>query len=160
MKSLSYISTGIAILAMVLFFYQQSQLSELKKSIGESGKGKKQIAQADETSENESEIEVVHYMTRIQTFHAKLYFSGINHNEELVKFYLHELEEEMEALADANIIDEGINISNNMEIFGVKQIEWFEAELEKNQILKLLSNLLQAVHAMDVTRHPNTIIFR
>jgi len=137
MKGLSFISAGIAILAVVLFFYQQSQINALKKSKGDSEKSTKVTTDGHEDSgKHEHDAEVVHYMTRMQIYHAKLYFSGMNNNTELVKFYLHELEEEMEAIVDAKVSDEGVNVSQNMELFGLPQIKWFEDEMEKKSDFK------------------------
>lgn len=78
------------------------------------------------------DIEVVHYMQRIQFFHLKLYFAGKANNNELVKFYLHEIEEEMEALEQARITDDDINISRSIKQIGLPALENFENGYKSN----------------------------
>lgn len=83
----------------------------------------------DETGEAD-DLEIVHYMNRIQSFHAKLYAAGKNNNKQLMGFYLHEIEEEMETIAEGKIIEDGVNISDNMVNFGLNQVKRFETEME------------------------------
>lgn len=80
---------------------------------------------------NEPAIEIAHYMSRIQVFHNKLYFAGINKNKRLAEFYLNEMEEEMGAIVEAGIFEVDVNVSDNIKIYGIKQVEWMRAQIEK-----------------------------
>jgi hypothetical protein len=79
----------------------------------------------------EAPIEIAHYMTRIQVFHNKLYYAGINKNTRLVQFYLNELEEEMGSIAEAGIFEVDVNISDNIKTYGIEQIESMRTQIEK-----------------------------
>ena len=80
----------------------------------------------------EKEVELVALMGRMQLFMNKLYFAGINENKELRDFYVHELEETMEEIEEGEVIHEGVNISQNMQMFGTAQLEVFEEALAEN----------------------------
>ncbi|MFZ5553764.1 MAG: hypothetical protein ACOZCO_11670 [Bacteroidota bacterium] len=134
MKGLSVISLLTALAAIILCFYQGSKLGELRSQAEKGKKESKPVAHTAE--EHEEKLELVHYMARMQVFHAKLWFAGINDNTELAKFYIHELEEEMEAIADAGVMDEGVNISKNMEIFGLTNLQILEEQMEKKSDFK------------------------
>lgn len=79
--------------------------------------------------EEEEEHEMAEYMRALQWNINKLYFSGINENEELVEFYVHELEEVMEEVAHAGIMDDNIPVSKHMKTYGLNGIEQFEKEM-------------------------------
>lgn len=112
----------------LFLFYKISKLDEAMSHAAETGKTKPAVSHTVKTEKEE--IELVHYMNRIQQFHAKLYFAGMANNEELVEFYLHELEEEMEAIEKAGVVEDGINISELIRVFGLNQIKWLENELK------------------------------
>jgi hypothetical protein len=76
-------------------------------------------------------LEIAHFMTRIQIFHNKLFFAGINKNARLAQFYLNELEEEMGTIAEAGIFEVDVNISDNIKTYGIKQVEWMRGQIEK-----------------------------
>ena len=76
-----------------------------------------------EENEEKTEIEVVDKMMYIQHYHQKLYFSGVNANPALMKFYMHELEEKMEEIANGNVWSKNVNISENMRNYGLKQLD-------------------------------------
>lgn len=77
----------------------------------------------------ENEVELVALMGRMQVFMNKLYFAGINENTELRDFYIHELEETMEEIENGEVMHEGVNISQNMQMYGTAQLEVFEEAL-------------------------------
>ena len=53
-------------------------------------------------------------MGNMQRFVEKLYFAGQASNWELADFYVHEIEEAMEGIIAANVIDEGVPVSSFM----------------------------------------------
>lgn len=77
-------------------------------------------------------IEIAHFMNRIQVFHNKLYFSGKAGNKTLSLFYLDEMEEEMGMIAEAGIFEVDVDISENIQTFGLKQVDWMRKKIEKD----------------------------
>lgn len=67
-----------------------------------------------------AELEVAVYMGRIQLFMNKLWSSGNAGNLELAQFYRHELEESMEDLVNAGVVDDGVPVSEHMSEYGLK----------------------------------------
>lgn len=80
----------------------------------------------------EQEVELVALMGRMQLYMNKLYFAGINENKELRDFYIHEIEETIEEIEDGEVMHEGVNISQNMQMYGSAQLEVFEEALADN----------------------------
>lgn len=80
----------------------------------------------------EQEIELAVLMGRMQLYMNKLYFAGINGNDELRDFYIHELEEITEEIEDGEVMHEGVNISQNMQMYGSAQLKAFEEAVADN----------------------------
>lgn len=117
------LSMGAFIISLYLLF-SRSQTSKPMENKNES--------ESLEISESETPpLEIAHFMTRIQVFHNKLYYAGINKNARLAQFYLNELEEEMGAIAEAGIFEVDVNISDNIKTYGIKQVEWMRGQIEK-----------------------------
>lgn len=97
-------------------------------------------------------------MGRIQRYHQKWWASGHAGNAELAGFYLHEMEEAMEEIADAKVIDEGIDVSANMRTYGLAAIEALETKLNDQGVeamhadAGLLANTCNTCH--QVCDHP------
>jgi hypothetical protein len=107
------------------------------------------------------EPELAIYMGRLQLFMNKLYFAGINQNDELSAFYIHEIEETLEELVAAKIIDDGIDISLNTQLFGLNQLENFEKQLEdkSTDFKNAYSLLVQSCNnCHSVSKHPFIVI--
>ena len=118
-----FLSTGAFIISLYLLFNKSQPVKNLAtktENIEESAEEPK-----------EAPLEIAHYMTRIQVFHNKLYFAGINKNTRLAQFYLNELEEEMGSIAEAGIFEVDVNISDNIKTYGIKQVEIMRSQLEK-----------------------------
>ncbi|MBK8498017.1 MAG: hypothetical protein IPL52_04170 [Flavobacteriales bacterium] len=80
--------------------------------------------------EEHEEIEVAVSMGRLQRFHQKWWLAGKAGNAELARFYLHEMEEAMEMIADGHVMDEGVNVSEKMETYGVATVNNLAALLD------------------------------
>ncbi len=108
--------------------------------------------------EEHEEIEVAIYMGRIQRFHQKWWAAGKAGNAALAGFYLHEMEEAMEEIATARIVDEGIDISAHMRTYGLATVEGLEKKLKEQGVsamhadAALLANTCNTCHAE--TGHP------
>ncbi len=90
-----------------------------------------------ETGEEHFEVAVV--MGRMQRYHQKWWASGQAGNAELAAFYLHELEEAMEEVAEAGVMDEGADVSAAMRTYGLPALEELERLLTEEGV--------QAMHA-------------
>ena len=113
------------------------------------------------TEVHTEEPELAIYMGRLQLYMNKLYFAGINQNDALAAFYIHELEEALEEIVAAKIVDEGIDISMNTQLFGLNQLENFEKQIENkstdfNDAYALLVKSCNNCHA--VSKHPFIVI--
>jgi len=67
--------------------------------------------------------EVVDKMMTLQWLTNKLYFAGSARNADLTEFYFHELEEKMEEFAEADIVDEGLQLSVLMRAHGLAALD-------------------------------------
>ena len=105
------------------------QVNSLKK---ENQELKRSLSEYSDLPASEEEFELAHYMSTIQVHFSKLYFAGAAENKELAEFYLHELEESFEAIVNANVVDEGHNISAHAKQFGLEPIERAHEGIEDN----------------------------
>ena len=108
----------------------------------------------------QSEIDLVMLMGRLQLYMNKMYFAGINDNTELRDFYVHEIEEIMEEISEGEVTHEGVDISQNMKLYGVSQLEIFEKALEQdrdfNDAYRGFLNTCNSCHM--VSKYPFIII--
>ncbi|CAN5217886.1 hypothetical protein BH09BAC1_BH09BAC1_12030 [soil metagenome] len=84
----------------------------------------------DHASHEEADVEVAVTMGHIQRHANKLFFAGQNANWPLAGFYVHEIEESMEEVADGHVVDDGVNISQLMESLGIPALEGLEKSIE------------------------------
>jgi hypothetical protein len=89
----------------------------------------------------EEDLEVAVHMGRMQRYHQKLWASARAGNAELAAFYLHELEEAMEAIADADIEEDGIRLTPHMNSYGLGMVEAMERTLASEGVEALLATL-------------------
>lgn len=71
--------------------------------------------------------DLVSDMGRIQVYMEKLWYAGSAGNAELAEFYRHEIEEVLEALANASVIKDGHDISLRIEQMALPVLEDWEA---------------------------------
>lgn len=72
--------------------------------------------------EKEMEFELADYMNKLQRHVNKLWFAGSAQNWELAQFYVHELEESMEAVEHAHLVENGMTLDPLMRNFGLKSL--------------------------------------
>lgn len=112
----------------------------------------------EEDDEDEPKIEVAYYMNHIQRHFNKLYFAGTNENWPLADFYVDELEETMEDIADAGIYEDSVQISNLMEMVGLPNVERIgDAVKDQNKEAFLEAyntQILQCNKCHTLTKHP------
>ncbi len=108
------ISLVVAIMSLIGMKHTQEKMVNLEKRL---------TSMTNPSHEDVEHHELAVYMQRLQWYSNKLYFSGKAGNARLTEFYLHELEEVMEEVVEAKIIDEGNNISTLMETYGLNIVE-------------------------------------
>lgn len=89
------------------------------------------VTVADSTEMESEELEVAVLMQRFQWNVNKLYFAGMANNKPLANFYLHELEESMEELAEHPIEENGQRLDELVRAWGLAPLESLEDSLEK-----------------------------
>ncbi len=103
-------------------------------------------------------VEVAPAMMRMQHLAHKLWYSGQAGNLELAKFYRHEVKEVMEEIANAEIEEKDIPISENMRTYGIRSIEALKVQLNADSLkdfperYETLINTCNSCHA--VCGHP------
>lgn len=100
---------GLAIIAIVIAIMNYISIAELNSSIEEKNKNTVQTSIQEEVEEEDYELAKA--MGYLQTYSHKLYLAGENENWELSEFYAHEIEEIIEDIEEAKVVDEGYDIS-------------------------------------------------
>lgn len=123
---------GAIILLTALNLFNTWRSSKLEKEKNELVKAVNDLYVKLNENSKEEEIEVADYMAKLQRYADKLWFAGKNDNDSLVAFYVHEIEESMEIVADNEIMDEGVNVSQLMTIMGLPALENFESSIKRS----------------------------
>ena len=118
----------VAFVACAAVFFLMVRLDRLEKRIGASNKANGTVV----PGATASKPEVAVYMGRIQVFANKLWSAGKAGNLPLADFYRHEMKEAMEELVSAGIVDDGVNVSEKMEVYGIRTLDALKAELKTN----------------------------
>lgn len=116
---LTLIVGALSIWSLALTRKQADRIAELEARLNPA-------TDDDHSTEHGHESILVVGMGRMQVYADKLYFAGKAGNSALVEFYLHEIEEVMEEIAEAEITDEGHDISNYMKQMGLSTHEGLE----------------------------------
>ena len=149
-------STVLAVIALVgvfVVFVRQNSLQEELKKGAKPGTGS--VVASAPAGEP---IEVAHYMARIQHHAEKLWWAGQAGNLELAKFYRHEIKEEMEVVANGNVVADGVPVSDHMKVYGIRAIDALKEQLatdglkEFSDRYEALINTCNSCHR--VTGHP------
>ncbi len=121
-------STVLAVIALVgvfvVFVRQNKSKDQLK---GKPGPDPAMVIAAAPAAQ--PPVEVAHYMARIQHHAEKLWWAGQGGNLELAKFYRHEIKEEMEAVADGGVVDDGVPVSEHMKVYGIRAVDALKEQL-------------------------------
>lgn len=104
------LTAGLAIIALVIGLMNYISIAELNTTIEEERKETVQTSLAEETEEEEH-YELSKAMSYMQRYSHKLYFAGAGENWELSEFYAHEIEETIEEIEEAKVVDEGYDVS-------------------------------------------------
>lgn len=126
------ILTALLFLSVIIlsFFTFKNNSEDLKNQIELINK---KINSESKTSiDSDEDFDLIGSMGKLQYFSNKLYYSLEAKNEELIDFYTHEIEETMESIEDAQVYDDGVDVSKNMSTYGVKGLENFEKFMDQN----------------------------
>ncbi len=122
-------NTILAVSALVGVFVLLVRQNNMAKELSAIAKPSAGITITQATPVAVGHVEVAHHMARIQQHAEKLWWAGQAENLELAKFYRHEIKEEMEAVADGSIVDDGIPVSDHMKTYGIRAIDAFKEQL-------------------------------
>jgi len=116
------------------------------------------------------ELDVLLYMNKLQIYSNKAYFAAKADNKALHSFYIHEMEETMEAFINAGVMLDGKNLSQNMEGFGLGAVKAYEAGINRqgltqvDSVYSILTNGCNSCHMVSekpylLIKEPTTPIF-
>lgn len=120
----STVLAGLALAGVFVVFVRQNTAQRVGEKIG----NPRTVTTVTHTSSSVP-VEVAHHMARIQHHAEKLWWAGQAGNLELAKFYRHEIKEEMEVIADGNVVDDGVPVSDHMKVYGVRAIDALKEQL-------------------------------
>lgn len=120
MKTLNLITGVAGVLALVLALVLFNERSEMNTRIITL---EVQVQVALESAQPD----LVEVMGRMQVYSNKLWFAAQSGNELLTRFYLHEIEELMEAIAEADVSKNDHDVSALMLQMGLSTVEGLEA---------------------------------
>ncbi|MBK7087220.1 MAG: hypothetical protein IPH53_22295 [Flavobacteriales bacterium] len=155
----SVIFAVLGALAVIAVLMHRMNTLEKRLTVLANSKGAQPIAAAAPVA---PEVEVAVYMGRIQSHARKLWAAGSAGNLPLAEFYRHELKEEMEAVADGNIMDGTVPVSTYMKTYGITAIDALKQQLKDdglkdfgNRYAALISNC-NSCHT--ATGHPYLVM--
>ncbi|WP_296618929.1 hypothetical protein [Marivirga sp.] len=100
---------GLALIALVIGIMNYISIAELTSNIED--ERIETVQSSTEEEHGEEHYELAKAMGYMQTYTHKLYLAGQNENWELSSFYAHEIEETIEEIESAKVVDEGYDIS-------------------------------------------------
>lgn len=121
----------IALAALLAVAFLMKRVGDLEDRLKALSAGRTVPAMAP-AAQAAAPVEVAQNMGRIQAYAHKMWFAGQAGNAALVEFYRHEMKEEMEAVADAALVDDGVPVSDHMKVYGLRAMEALKADLKAN----------------------------
>ncbi|MBK6264259.1 hypothetical protein JKA74_04360 [Marivirga sp. S37H4] len=119
------IAIVIGLIAIILAVMNLISIGQLNSSMEAKG------TDAPVTPITEEKYEVAKAMGYMQRFSTKLYWAGSQENWELSEFYAHELEETIEEISEADVIDEGFAVSEMVTKMSIPAFEQVEEAIKK-----------------------------
>lgn len=139
-NSLSYMLIGLLAIYVVILTIQSNQ----------------QQAQIDEMS-NQGKVELVNQMSKFQYFSNKLWFAGKSGNWELAHFYAHEIEETIEIIEEANLTEEGQDVTTLLDQMLEPQFESIEKAINEKDSMLFKDNYTAFINSCNachmITKH-------
>jgi hypothetical protein len=129
MARLNTLLVLIALFGIGLLLYRQGGLNDRITAMEQAAHGERPAP------EEEEGFEVAEVMGRLERHHAKWWLAGQAGHAELAAFYLHEMEEAMEELAHAGVVEEnGVDVSALVGVYGMPVIHALEQRLEREGV--------------------------
>jgi hypothetical protein len=125
---------NISIILFVLLFIISGYLLIQNNRQTNDLEGNEIVNDSVQTEDDHEEIELAVYMGRLQLFSNKLWFAGKNSNWELAEFYIEEIEETMEEVAEHEIIEDGVKVHEQMVAWGLPAIKSLEDEVKQKNL--------------------------
>jgi hypothetical protein len=124
-----------ALMGVVVLLFQRSALERRVAELEKGPAASMPAADGDTHQEEEhEEVEVAEFMGRLDRYHEKWWQAGKLGNAELAAFYLHEMEEAMEEIAEANVVEDGADVSAHMRTYGLPMVHQLEQRLKKDGV--------------------------
>lgn len=120
----------IALAALLAVAFLLKRVGELEDRLQALATGRPAVAMA--ATAAPAPVEVAQNMGRIQAYANKMWSAGQAGNLPLVDFYRHEMKEEMEAVANGGVVDDGVPVSEHMKTYGIRAMEALKADLKAN----------------------------
>lgn len=132
---MSRLTTIIAFAACIAVVVLLVRVSSLEDRLVKLEKGPEAaMPAAPSAAAEEEDLEVAVVMARMDRYHEKWWQAGKLGNAELAKFYLHELEEAMEEVADAHVVEDGRDVSAHMRTYGLSVVKQLAGTLEQEGV--------------------------
>jgi len=143
MARLNTVLVLLALVGMAWLFNRQCALQERIAELEHGG---------------EAELEVAEIMGRLERHMTKWWAAGAAGNADLAAFYLHEMEEAFEELAEAGVEEEGVDVSAQVKVFGLPVIEALERRLRQEGVAAMHADAAMLVANCNgchvATHHP------
>lgn len=142
--SVQRLSVLLAIAALFTAIFTIARMNTLAERLAE--------AEQKQAPAHEEHLELAVLMGRMQRFHQKWWEAGRQGNAALAAFYLHEMEEAMEEVVEAQVLEDGVDVSAHMRTFGLPIVEQLERRLKEEGVAamhgdaQLLVNSCNACH--------------
>lgn len=125
---MKYASLALAVIALAWAAFQQVTIGQLRAQQQEL------LVKISKPEEKPEHYELAAVMGSMHLYLNKLWFAGKAQNWELAQFYTHELEESLESLYEAEVIDEGIEVSKLAKVMMEQPFEAIEQSVRQEQL--------------------------
>jgi hypothetical protein len=119
MKSASLFLSLVLLVAIILLAHK---VNTLERQLASPHAAAAPAAEGGATAHDDEHIEIAVVMGRIQRYHQKFWLAGRSGDHALVEFYLHEMEEAMEEIADGALVEDGVDVSDHMRTYGLATV--------------------------------------
>jgi hypothetical protein len=126
---MKYVWPSITAVLLCIVVWNNMQIASLKQAATPAP-----VAQPAEHAPEHEAYEVAIVMGRMHLYFDKLWFAGKAQNWELAGFYAHEIEESLEELIEAKVVEDGVEISKLAEIMTESPFKELEGAVKKQAL--------------------------
>ena len=135
---------AVSIIFNIVNFYRSS--CKTCAPVDTPKENKEQPKAADENAKPTMPFEVADVMTKLQRNMNKLWFAGSSQNWVLANFYVKELEEAEDVIAEQNVVDESYNLSQLMKVMGKPSIKELASTINAQDQAKFKEKYINVVN--------------